>query len=178
MSGMDVPQYEVRIGWGCVYISLTSSSVPFGDKSVWKKIWKCKVPLKVRIFAWKSLSNGLATEANKKRRHIPVSGQCRICGHDSEDSFHALIQCPHAAALWAAMWDVWDIPVWKGGRRRDWFEQWIISLQDEMCNRVLMIAWRIWYARNEVIHESLFQRLKARGGLFVVICSPWIIFGI
>jgi hypothetical protein len=61
----------------------------------------------------------LATEANKKRMHIPVSSQCRICGHDPEDSFHALIQCPHAAALWAAMREVWDIPVWKGGRRRD-----------------------------------------------------------
>jgi hypothetical protein len=116
MSRMDVSRYEVRMHLYQSDIQLpTSSSVPFGDKSVWKKIWKCKVQLKVRIFAWKSLSNGLAIEANKKRRHIPVSSQCRICGHDCEDSFHALIQCPHAAALWAAMRDVWDIPVWKGG---------------------------------------------------------------
>jgi Zn finger protein HypA/HybF involved in hydrogenase expression len=77
-----------------------------GDKPIWKKIWRCNVPPKVRIFAWKALSNGLATEANNKRRHIPISGECRICGHVSEDDYHALIQCPHAAALWAAMTEV------------------------------------------------------------------------
>ena len=90
-----------------------SSSAPFGDKPIWKQLWKCKVPLKVRIFAWKVVSGGLATEGNKRRRHLPVSGQCQICGHDIEDTFHALFQCPHAAALWMAMRDVWPIPVIK-----------------------------------------------------------------
>jgi hypothetical protein len=50
----------------------TSSAAPLGDKPIWKVIWKCKIPLKVRIFAWKALVEGLAMEVNKRRRHIPV----------------------------------------------------------------------------------------------------------
>jgi hypothetical protein len=53
----------------------TTSSSPLGDKPIWKKLWKCNVPEKVRIFAWKSLSGVLAIEGIKKRRHIPVSGE-------------------------------------------------------------------------------------------------------
>jgi hypothetical protein len=59
----------------------TSSAAPQGDKPIWRVIWKCKIPLKVRIFAWRALSCGLATEVNKTRPHIPVSGVCRVCGH-------------------------------------------------------------------------------------------------
>jgi hypothetical protein len=92
--------------------SASTSSAPFGDKPIWKVVWKCKVPLKVQIFAWKALSGGLATEAIKKRRHIPVFVACRICGHDSEDVFHALVHCPHVAALWVAMRKVWEILLW------------------------------------------------------------------
>jgi hypothetical protein len=50
----------------------TSSAAPLGDKPIWKVIWKCKIRLKVRIFAWKALVEGLAMEVNKRRRHIPV----------------------------------------------------------------------------------------------------------
>jgi hypothetical protein len=68
-------------------------------KPIWKLLWKCKIPPKVRIFAWKALLGGLAREANKRRRHIPVSGACQICEHEQEDVFHVLLKCPHAAGL-------------------------------------------------------------------------------
>jgi hypothetical protein len=35
-----------------------------GDKPIWRRIWKCNVPEKVRIFSWKALANSLATEDN------------------------------------------------------------------------------------------------------------------
>jgi hypothetical protein len=49
-----------------------------------------------------------------------VTGGCSICGHEREDVFHILLKCPHAAALWAAMREVWDILVWKGGGTGEW----------------------------------------------------------
>jgi hypothetical protein len=77
----------------------TFSAAPFGDKTIWKLLWKSKIPIKVRIFAWKALSDGLATEMNKMRRHILVSGVCQICGHEREDVFHVLLKCLHAATF-------------------------------------------------------------------------------
>ena len=121
-----------------------SSSAPFGNRPIWKKIWKCNVPQKVRIFAWKALSKALATEWNKRRRHLPVSGECRICGHVREDMFHALIQCPHATALWSAMREVWPIPVPRQRNLGDeWLEDWLLAMPMELCTRTLMIAWRV-----------------------------------
>jgi hypothetical protein len=132
----------------------TSSDVPLGDKAIWKLIWQCKIPLKLKIFAWKALAGGLATELNKHRRHIPISGGCRVCGHGHEDTFHALLTCPHAAVLWAAMWEVWDIHMWGEGGREDWIEQWLLHMPMGTCDRVLMISWRVCFARIEVTHDS------------------------
>jgi hypothetical protein len=112
---------------------VAGSNAPLGDKRIWKKIWKCNIPEKVRIFAWKALSNALATEMNKKRRHFPLTGLCQVCGNGQEDSRHALIGCPHATALWSAMGQVWLIPeVPNQTRREDWLEAWLESAPMDM----------------------------------------------
>jgi hypothetical protein len=56
---------------------------------------------------------------------------------------HAIMECPHAAALWSATREVWEIPVWRGGGRRDCMEQWLLQMSARTCEQVLMIAWRI-----------------------------------
>jgi hypothetical protein len=97
-----------------------------------------------------------------------VSGGCRICGYECEVVFRVMLKCPHAAALWAAMREIWDIPLWKGGGTRDWLEQWLFKLDASTCDRVLMIAWRIQFARNEVTHE---KELSSIEGSRRFICS-------
>ena len=53
------------------------------------------------------------------------------------------------------MREVWSIPVIKSGfPNKDWLEQWLLSMPMEMCNRTLMIARRIWHARDEVTHDK------------------------
>jgi hypothetical protein len=53
-------------------------------------------PPKVRTFAWKLAQNGLATQVNMRMRKMEVLRICKICGQEDEDSFHALVTCPHA----------------------------------------------------------------------------------
>jgi hypothetical protein len=57
----------------------TSSSRPDGRDECWKKIWRANVPPKVKTFAWKAAANALATEENNLRRHMHVTGMCKIC---------------------------------------------------------------------------------------------------
>jgi hypothetical protein len=86
------------------------------------------------------------------RHHIPVNGLCRICCAHREDLFHALMHCPHASALWEAMREVWEIPRVSTPARDRWLEAWLLSMPMKLCDRVLMIVWRVWHARNEVTH--------------------------
>ena len=57
-----------------------SSGRPDGARPDWKLIWSCPVPPKVRVFAWKLASNGLATQTNKQRREMEITSTCPICG--------------------------------------------------------------------------------------------------
>ena len=77
-----------------------------GDRPVWHMFWKIDVPQKMKICAWKLLQEGLPTRQVKKARHLEVSDQCWRCGRVAEDSFHAVVACPVAGAVWDAMGEV------------------------------------------------------------------------
>jgi hypothetical protein len=87
-----------------------TSVCPDGNTSCWKSIWGAEVPPKVKTFAFKDASDGLATEANKRSRGIKVAGQCLICGLEQETLDHALYKCPHARQLWTVMRAIWEVP--------------------------------------------------------------------
>ena len=44
--------------------SLPSSSAPNGDGSMWKKIWKVRVPHKIRHVLWRSAKDSLPKKQN------------------------------------------------------------------------------------------------------------------
>jgi hypothetical protein len=52
----------------------------------------------------------MATEENKLRRNMRVTGFCNICGMEKEDVTHALYRCPHDFSLWCTMRHVWKLP--------------------------------------------------------------------
>lgn len=87
-----------------------TSEYPDGQHPCWKKIWQASVPPKVKVFAWKAASGGLATEENKLRRNMRVTGRCRICDVEYDDVSHVLYKCPHAYSLWEEMRRVWSLP--------------------------------------------------------------------
>jgi hypothetical protein len=81
-----------------------------GRRLIWKKVWKCPVPPKVKLLAWKICCNALATQMNMYRRQMVTVSTCRICGCEDEDTFHAFLRCPHALQLWLAMKEIWPLP--------------------------------------------------------------------
>lgn len=62
-----------------------ASSQLDGCNLVWNHIWKCPVPQKVRIFAWKAATNSLATRDNKRRRRLELDDTCCVCGMEKDD---------------------------------------------------------------------------------------------
>ena len=77
----------------------SSSSLP-NDHAVWKKIWKMKVPNKIRHFIWRAAKDSLPTKVNLKAWHVPVDDVCEGCGDYSESTMHSLWLCDQARAVW------------------------------------------------------------------------------
>ncbi|KAE8809617.1 retrotransposon unclassified [Hordeum vulgare] len=132
----------------------SSSANPTSDRPIWRLIWDTKVPPKLKIFAWQVVSGSLPTDAEKKRRHFDLNGFCQVCDREQESSFHALLACPHAAALWDIMRLYWPLP---DRSLINWTcKEWLLQLLDEsqvsVRSRIIMVLWRSWYVRNEILH--------------------------
>ena len=80
--------------------SLPSSSTSNGDGSVWKKIWKVRVPHKIRHFLWRATKDSLPTKQDLVAQHIPVGNICDGCGDHSESVMHALWLCDQVRSVW------------------------------------------------------------------------------
>jgi hypothetical protein len=77
-----------------------------------------------------------------------------LCGTDDDDSFHALVACPHAAALWECMSEVWMIPARETVRNTGY--EWLFNLLDshpeQAHSMIVMMIWRIWQLRTDLTH--------------------------
>jgi hypothetical protein len=71
------------------------------DEGSWKKLWKVRVPSKLRIFAWRLARSSLPTGAERVRRHMADSIVCPICNAAADDWRHSLLTCNMAASVWA-----------------------------------------------------------------------------
>jgi hypothetical protein len=133
-----------------------TSSVPDGANSCWKRIWHADVPPKVKNFAFKAASNGLALEKNKKDRGFEVTGRCLICDKEQEDMAHALFKCFHANNLWKVMRSTWLLPTADvmQAPSSNWFASILEAIPVSMIDAFLLVAWRIWFAHNEVTHDK------------------------
>ncbi|KQJ88462.1 hypothetical protein BRADI_4g18291v3 [Brachypodium distachyon] len=84
---------------------------------------------------------------------------CQVCGVEDEDSFHALVRCPPARALWHAISSCWDIP--GADQVQNTGGGWILHLvaqhdktKTAMLLMLLMLLWRIWYVHNDITHDK------------------------
>jgi hypothetical protein len=87
-----------------------SSSGATDGRSMYKDLWSVDVPPKVRIFAWKLATDGLATQDKRSKRGMVLAGVCQVCWNGFETGHHAVIGCTKAAVLCEEMRKVWLLP--------------------------------------------------------------------
>ena len=59
----------------CVWLAYEGVSEP--DL---QKVWKLKIPIKIRFFLWQVIHDGLATREKILTRHGPTDGKFQLCG--------------------------------------------------------------------------------------------------
>jgi hypothetical protein len=95
---------------GFVYGFLTNGGM---ESKLTKMIWKCRIPLKIRIFMWQVFQDRLQTGQQLKMTKWDGSDQCYLCGK-KENANHLLFHCPMAVFVWSFLGKLWDgsgIPV-------------------------------------------------------------------
>ncbi|KAK9984557.1 hypothetical protein SO802_034082 [Lithocarpus litseifolius] len=129
-------------------------SSPDPRTALWKRIWRLKIPQKLKIFTWRSCVNGLPTMLNLSQRGIHCSGFCPICDKALESTAHALLLCDHAKLTWAH----WlNCPFEITSSPRDLVD---VALDFNENGSPLdlelffALAWSIWWNRNQATHEN------------------------
>lgn len=116
----------------------------------WQKLWRCKVPPKVKVFLWRVSHKFIPSRANLHRRHIDPLSTCDTCGASIETTFHALTECTYARCFWVRLKELTGIKL-PNLDPRTWTEQ---LLDDQFCQErdrgiILCGMWSIWRARND-----------------------------
>ena len=126
------------------------------DDPRWKKLWKCKVPPKVRVFWWRIMHDYIPSRANLHRRHIDQLSTCDTCGACEETTFHALTECTYARQFWLRLRELTGIKLPNLTP-----DSWAVELlADGTCGEkeraiILCGMWSIWRSRNDRRHGKI-----------------------
>ena len=127
-----------------------------GDSSsiIWKKLWKLKLPPKIKIFSWRACVNGLPVYVKMAERGIHLSCDCPVCGEEYESLTHALILCDFALSVWS-LWH--DCPLHLLMNASDFTDVvlYFCSVPNgEHLEYFFATAWAIWHNRNQLVHNE------------------------
>ena len=85
-----------------VYLRLRERVVPEDPLflRLWRRVWKSRTLLKIRIFVWLLLSQRLMTRSFRQRMAPNFTGDCALCGANLENCEHLFVLCPISQAVW------------------------------------------------------------------------------
>ena len=133
-----------------LYKALLHSEIPTYENN--KNIWKMKVPLKVKIFAWYLRRGVVLTKDNLLRRNWHGSSKCCFCSHD-ETIKHLFFECQFVRSIWSTIQIASTL--YPPTSVANIFGNWLngIDKRDRVHIRVgaISLLWSLWLCRNGVI---------------------------
>ena len=72
-------------------------------RDTWQKVWKLRIPGKVKHFLWQACSEALPTKHNLYKKKIINNQLCNFCERAVETTSHVLWACPYANGMWSKM---------------------------------------------------------------------------
>jgi hypothetical protein len=84
-----------------MYNALILPDVPI-DKISNNKLWKLKIPLRIKVFGWYLRKTVVLTKDNLAKRNWHGSIKCVFC-HQDEKIKHLLFQCRFARSIWSVI---------------------------------------------------------------------------
>ncbi|XP_024035529.1 uncharacterized protein LOC127899286 [Citrus sinensis] len=152
----------------CYKMLVYLSEIP--SSNIWQRIWKLKVPAKVKHFIWRVGVNVLPTADNLRRRQVELASICPICNAADESIVHCLVNCSFAKSCWLLS------PIgYEGGcvYFGDWLERVFARCSSDDCDLAAMICWSLWLNRNSKVWQNKNGRLLSVLNLAGQVLFQW-----
>nr|POF23099.1 putative ribonuclease h protein [Quercus suber] len=128
------------------------------NKLFWKRIWKMRVPNKIKIFLWHACSEALPTKANLFKRKVVNVKICQLCDSENETTLHALWSCQKKLTVWESSfgWVKKEFPTLAT------FSDLVtlVGRQQKQLELFATVAWGIWGRRNKIRCDELCLPLE------------------
>ncbi|KAG8363028.1 hypothetical protein BUALT_BualtUnG0012400 [Buddleja alternifolia] len=150
--------------------SVRFSEERFGEKILWKRLWKAKLHERLKFFLWKT-SVGILPTCDKLLRFMPhIDSLCLLCGRETETINHIFLCCNFSRRLWwSSKWAFrldkyqnWNITPWLEfilDRCNPAFDSMAQNLEFTTYAAVILAS--TWKYRNTVLHGEALDSIEA-----------------
>ena len=156
-------EYSVKSGYHTTRL-LSKQEAEKGESSgeviggpVWARLWKLKIPNKIKVFGWRACQDILPTRENLARRRIVEDARCGVCLSATETEYHALWECGLAQNVWAGCTRCLQ----KGRIGHVDMLHLVEEMQGRLSKEELELfwvqSWLIWNQRNTLMHGGVIQ---------------------
>lgn len=158
-------EYSVRSGYYQIkkneqrQVSGPSTSYDTGG-NMWKRLWKIKVPQKIKHFLWKICHNSIPVLANLWKKKLVNSALCPLCLKEPKTIEHTLLLCEWTRGVWFGL-QIQCIP---DRSRLSTLHEWMAmkfeefsrtqDFQEFAISSLCCVLWSIWKERNSAIFEK------------------------
>lgn len=143
-----------------VLIEQDKSSNPAGVP--WKKLWKSRLPERVKMLIWRLGSNALPTKDNLMKRLANVDPTCIFSKEKLESGVHLCCECPVTKAIWfSSCWgfrldsvpinainDLAKLIIEPPASILPAHDHWLITL------KMALTMDEIWQLRNRIVYQE------------------------
>ena len=133
------------------------------NKLFWRTIWRLNVPNKVKSFMWRASKNILLTKVNLCSRKVIDDPICEACKEGAKSSGHIFWDCVKVHKVWqltSIFFAAYGM-VFSSFANFLWHLKFGLCLSNELLELVAMVAWSVWFSRNEARQGKARQQALA-----------------
>jgi hypothetical protein len=137
---------------GSMYRTLTQTSEPVLN---FKPIWRMKIPLKTKVFAWYLRRGVILTKDNLVKRNWHGCTKCVFCNHD-ETIKHLFFHCCFARSIWSIIQI--GSSLYPPRSVANIFGNWLNGVDHKYKMLIRMgamaVIWSLWLCRNDKVFDN------------------------
>lgn len=129
----------------------SSANARDGRSNLWNKIWKARIPPKIRAFAWRLLKGILPTRDALARKITLPDLSCIFCHNHIESDVHLFMRCSALVNFWYAC----SFGELARNQSQRSISEWIFEVAtnhtSQQLDKFLTCLWVIWKERNNIL---------------------------